>query len=251
MKVIGWIIGIVLLVAVAVGVYLFMSSGDLIKRGIETYGSQALDTRVGVDQVNLSLTEGSGEIRGLDVANPSGFPGGSAFKLGQIKVVLDTQNLSTDLVVLKEVVIDGAEVAAVVRGKETNLQQLMDNLGVGRGGAEQSSSQASGVKLIIDRLRFTNARVSVDSDLLGEKTLTIPDVLLSGIGRKTNGVTVAEATRQVLEPITRSVTRELVNQGLDIEGMQQQAEKQIKDKVQDALGSGLKGLTDKLRGSDQ
>ena len=252
MKVIGWIVGIVVLVLVALGVFVYLKSEDLVARGIETYGSRYLETDVSVSQVNLSLTEGSGEILGLDIGNPSGFGSGSAFALGQIKIVLDPQQTSSELIVLKEVIVDAAQVGAVVRGKRSNLQTLLDNLNRNVGGeAATDAAQPAGPKLIVERFRFSNATASVDSDIAGQMALSIPDVQLKDIGRASNGATVGAALQQLLQPIIRAVTREMLNRGLDLEGVRSQVEESVRDKVTEKLGSGLKGLTDKLGRSEQ
>jgi hypothetical protein len=253
MKVIGWIIAVVVLVLVALGVFVYLKSEDLVASGIETYGSRYLEADVSVSQVNLSLTEGSGEILGLDIGNPRGFGGGSAFALGQIKVVVDPQQTSGELIVLKEVIVDAAEIGAVVRGQHSNLQALMDNLDRNVGGEETTApaDEAAGPKLIIDRFRFTNARASVDSDIAGQMQVSVPDVYLEDIGRSSNGATVGAALQQLLEPVIRAVTREMLERGLDLEGVRSQVEDSIRDKVTEKLGSGLKGLTDKLGTSEK
>jgi len=253
MKVIGWIVGIVVLALVALGVFVYLKSEDLVARGIETYGSRYLETDVSVAQVNLSLTEGSGEILGLDIGNPSGFGSGSAFALGRIKIVLDPQQTSSELIVLKEVIVDAAQVGAVVRGKRSNLQTLLDNLNRNVGGeaAATDAAEPAGPKLIIERFRFTNATASVDSDIAGQMALSIPDVQLKDIGRASNGATIGAALQQLMQPIIRAVTREMLNRGLDLDGARSQVEESVRDKVTEKLGSGLKGLTDKLGGSEQ
>ena len=253
MKTIGWILGIVVLALVGVAIFLVLNSGDLVKEAIEKYGSQYLETDVSVSRVNLSLAEGSGEILGLNIDNPRGFEAGSAFRLGQIKIVLDPSQITADLIVLKEVTIDSAQVAAMVRGKDTNLQGLMDNLSANLDTEESSAAEeaAPGPKLIIDRFQFSDAQASVDSDLAGQFDVSIPDINLKDVGRSTNGATVGEVIQQILKPIIRSVTREMVNQGLDIEGVKAELQQNLEKKASEKLGTGLKGLTDKLRGREE
>jgi len=253
MKTIGWILGIVVLALVGVAIFLVLNSGDLVKDAIEKYGSRYLKTDVSVSRVNLSLAEGSGEILGLNIDNPRGFDAGTAFRLGQIKIVLDPSQITTDLIVLKEVTIDSAQVAAVVRGKDTNLQGLMDNLNASLDKEESSAAEetAPGPKLIIDRFQFSNAQASVDSDLAGQFDVSIPDISLKDVGRSTNGATVGEVMQQILKPIIRSVTREMVDQGLDIEGVRAELQQNVQEKASEKLGTGLKGLTDKLRGREE
>jgi uncharacterized protein involved in outer membrane biogenesis len=243
-KVLLWVLGIVVLLIVGAGVYLVMFSGNLLKDGIETYGPQFLGADVEVGAVELALAEGSGEVRGLRIGNPQGFSGPHAMRLNKIKIVLDPENLSEELVVLKQVEIDGAEIAAIAKGKATNLQQLMDNV-VAAAGIEDSADDAGPeMKFIIDRLDFTNAKTSVSSDVLGDMSLEIPDIHLKDVGRASNGVTAAEAVKQLLAPIYKNVSSAMISQGLDldVEGLKSN----VKDEIDKKLGGGLKGLTDRF-----
>lgn len=245
MKALGWIIGLLILLVAGVIAFVVLNSGSLVKTAIEEFGPQYLGVDVGVSEVNLALAEGSAQIKGLRVGNPEGFAGPHLMKLDEIKVVLDTSQLSDTLVVMKEVVIDGADVAAVAQGQRTNFQQLMDNLEAS-GAVEDSAaddSAESETKFIIDRFAFTNATASMSSDVLGELELTLPDIKLADIGRKGDGATAAEVAEQIFRPLSAAITREAVNQGLDIEG----AKQQVKDKIRDKIGSGLRGLTDRLK----
>ncbi len=246
MKVFGWIVGILILVVVGAVAYVVMNSGNLIKSGIEEYGPTALGADVNVAEVNLSLAEGSAQVLGFEIGNPAGFAGPHAMKLDEIKVVLDPEQVSEQVIVLKQILIDGANVAAVAQGQRTNFQQLLDNIekatgSSDSGGGETSSSEAP--KFIVDQLDFTNASASLTSDVLGEVAVDLPDIRLQDIGRKSNGVTGAELAQQILEPVADAVTREAVAQGLDIEG----AKQRVRERVQDKVSEGLRGLTDRLR----
>jgi hypothetical protein len=246
MRALGWIVGIVVLLLVAVGVYVVMNSSALLGRAIETHGSRYLGAPVSVGGVDVSLREGSAGIRSLEVGNPPPFSGPPAFRLGGIAVTIDSAQVSSELIVLTNVTVDGAQVAALVRGRESNLQRLMDNLEANTRAAaraEQTGVQSE-VKLIIDRFSFTNASASVDSDLFGGTAVDIPDVHLTDIGRQANGATIGQVLQQVMQPIVRAVTREMVDRGVDLEGVRDRAEQDLRERV----GTGLDGLRDRLRG---
>jgi len=245
MKVVGWIIGIVVLAIVGAVVFVALNSGNLVKRGIEEFGPDYLGADVRVRDVNLALTEGSAQIKGLHIGNPPGFAGDHLMNLEEIKVVLDTGQISDTLVVMKQVLVDGADLAAVAKGNRTNFQQLMDNLDTAAGGSDRAGTESSGpeMKFIIDRFDFTNTTASLSSDMLGDLQLDIPDIHLKDIGRKSNGATAAELAQQIFKPISAAITKAAVNQGLDVEGVKQQAEQKVREK----LGEGLRGLTDRLK----
>ncbi len=250
MKALGWIVGLVVLLIVGIGVYVVMNSGALLERAMESYGSEYLGARVSVGGVDVSYTEGSAAVAELVIDNPRGFSGPPAFRLGNLSATLDAQQISSELVVLKNVAIDGAEINVLAQGKETNLQRLLDHLNAQIGANEQAEETGveSEVKLIIDRFSFTNARASVDSDLLGTASVTLPDISLSDIGRASNGATVGEVLKQIMQPIVRAVSRQLVGEGVDLEGARDRLEENLRERAGDALGEGLKSLGDRLRG---
>ena len=246
MKALGWIVGVIILAIAGAAAYVFLNSGSLVKSAIEEFGPDYLGVEVTVSEVNLELTAGSAQIKGLSIGNPEGFDGPPMMKLGEMKVVLDPSQISDSLVVLKHVLIDSAEIAAIANGQRTNFQQLMDNLQSRAGSTDEAASDsaaASEMKFIIDRFEFTNAKASLASDLLGDIDLVLPDIRLQDIGRKSNGATAAEVAEQILEPITAAISSAAVKQGLDIEGVRQNVESSIKEKI----SSGLRGLTDRFK----
>ncbi len=246
MKALGWIVGLIILLVAGLVAYVVFNSGSLVKSAIEEFGPQYLGVDVSVSEVNLALTEGSAQVKGLQIGNPPGYTGTHMMKLDEIRVVLDTSQISETLVVMKEVVIDGADIAAVAKGQRTNFQELMDKLGASASGDSQTpadQSSAGEMKFIVDKLSFTNTKASLNSDILGEVALDIPDIRLADIGRKNNGATAAEVAEQILKPLSAAISKEAVAKGLDIEGVKANVQQKVRDKI----GSGLKSLTDKLR----
>jgi hypothetical protein len=244
MKVIGWIVGIIVLAIVAVGAYLVLNAGDVVKAAVERLGPRYLGVPVSLSSADISFTEGSGELRGLVIGNPDGFDGPHSLKIGRAAVTLDPSQISDQLVVIKALEVDGAEVAIVAKGTRTNLQTLMDNLGPSEASAEPEPETASEMKMIIDRFAFTNAKTTLESDIIGSKSVSIPDIQLTDIGRKTTGVTAREAVKQLLRPITRAATEAVAKEGIgvDVDGLKKQAN----EKLQEGIGSGLDKLKKRL-----
>lgn len=235
MKAVGIVLLVLVLVVAGVGGYLFLYSGDLIKQGVEAFGPEYLGADVSVGSVDIDYVGGSGEIRNLVVGNPDGYEGAYAMSLGRVGITLDVENISSEVVVIKEVIIDGASVAAIANGKKTNFQKLMENLENSAGAGEEApateTSSGSETKFIIDRFSFSNANVSLNSDILGQQDMTIPPINLSGIGRKTDGATAMEVGEQLLKPITQAVSRAAVSQGLELEGVKSNLMEKVRDKV--------------------
>ncbi len=251
MKAIGWLIGIVLLVVVGLGVYLVLNSGSLIKTAVETLGPEYLGVDVKLDSAEISLTEGTGELRGLVIGNPDGFDGPHAFSLGRIKLGLDPMAQSESLIQIRTIEIDAADLAIIAQGRNTNLQALMGNLASDGSEAEgePAAAESSGAapKIIIGNFAFTNARSSLNSDLIGEKSVSIPDIRLSGIGEKSQGVTIREALKQLMSPIVKASTEALAKESLNVDELKADAEERLDKELQDRVGTDLKGLKDRFQ----
>ncbi len=249
MKLIGWIVGIVLLIVVGSVVYVVINSGSLLKTAVETLGPDYLGVDVSLDAAEISLMDGSGELRGLTIGNPAGFGAGDAFKLGRIKLVIDPSEIGEELIVVKLIEIDAADLAIVAKGRDTNLQAIMNNLE----SSDADTGADGGPELIIDAFDFTNARTSLDSDLLGEKTVDLPDIHLADIGRKSQGVTIREALTQILRPIVGASTKALAKESLNLDELQKNAEQQLdevlgkQEVLQKQVGSGLDELKGRFR----
>lgn len=244
MKVIGWLVGIVVLAVIGAGVYIVMNSGSLIKTAVESLGPDYLGVPVRLGSAEISLTDGSGVLTDLVIGNPAGFAGPHSMRIGRVMLALDPTQISGELVVVKDLSIEGAEVAIVAKGTQTNLQTIMNNLDSGENAQSAPAQDASSeMKMIIDKFAFTNAKTSLSSDLIGDKTVNLPDINLSGIGRKSSGVTIEEAVSQMLRPIIKSSTDAAINAGIDVEGMKKGAI----EKVNESIGKGLKSLTDRLQ----
>ena len=82
--------------------YLFTNLDSIVKSAIESYGSEALATKVTVGGVSISLSNGQGTITNLRVAEPRGFGDGDAISFGEISVGIDAQSLVNQ----KPIVID-------------------------------------------------------------------------------------------------------------------------------------------------
>ncbi len=247
MKAIGWLIGIVLLVVVGLGVYLVLNSGSLIKTAVETLGPEYLGVDVKLGSAEISLTEGTGELKGLVIGNPAGFDGPHAFSLGRIKLGLDPMAQSDTLINLRTIEIDAADLALIAKGTDTNLQALVDSLSGERGAESGGESAGSELKIIIENFAFTNARTSLDSDIVGTKAVDIADINLQGIGRKSNGVTIREALKQLMSPIVKASTEALAKESLNVDELKAEAEERLDQELQERVGTDLKGLKDRFR----
>jgi len=241
---------LVIVVVILVGLSLYyLDSG--IKKAVETFGPDYTLTRVELADVDLSPLSGKGSLSGLAVGNPEGFSDTNAFYLRDISVVVDTQTLSADPIIIQSVRITAPQITLEQGKNGTNLQQLLKNIEQSTGAAktnarpEEASVEGEGKKVIIKELQVTDGRVSYTNTLLGGKAIELnrPNIQLSGIGEKSNGATGAEIAEQLIAAINKSATS-AVNQAKVFKEAGKQAKEKFnaeKDKLEKSVDE-LKGL---------
>jgi hypothetical protein len=223
---------IAVVVVAAVGVtWLVMTKGnEFVASAIERYGSAATGTSVDVGSVDLALTHGRGNVKGLTIENPSGYSTAYFLKVDDIALAVDLGSLGGRVPIVKEAVMDGAHLNAEQHGQTTNLTDLEHRItGMLAASKSQTATKDEG-RIIIDRFRLTHGRVTLTSDLLKQpEDLELPDVSVDGIGRPSGGVTYEQAAEALLDPILRA-TRNAVEARL-----RKAAEESARDKAESAL----------------
>ena len=101
---------------------------------------------------------------------------------------------------------------------------------------KEAGKKEPGKKLIIEHFYLKDAKANVSADVLQGKTMSVPvaDLHLTDIGKKTNGATAGEASKQIITAITSSVTKATSSIfGSAVEGVKKGAE---------AVGGAIKGF---------
>jgi uncharacterized protein involved in outer membrane biogenesis len=247
----GLLILFVLVVLVVGGVvaYLAMNLNELVRGGVERYGPQYTGSPVTLEEVDISLLSGAGELHGLVVGNPEGFEGEDPFRLGSVRIALDTSTLTQDVIVIREIFVEEAEINAILKSlRNSNLQAILDNVEAAAPADEApTAEEGEPLKVIIDRFSFTGGAASVTAAQAGSARIEIPDIVLEGIGRKSNGETVGEALTQIISPVVGAV----VQAGVDgqLESLVGGRLQQMQDRVRDAAGGLMNQLGNGLFGS--
>lgn len=247
------IIGLVVVLLIVAGIlitFVISNLDQIVERVIETEGSKVAGVPVSVASVEISLTEGQGAINGLQIGNPSGFEADHAIAVDRAALTLDLESIGADVVVLKAVVVDGANLNYEQQGKGSNLQTILDNVEAYAGDDTAGDDADGETKLIIDKFNFLNAEANVSIAALNQtRSVNIPDVRLTGIGRKSSGVTASQAAKQILKPIMqKSITAAA---GVSVDEVKKMAEEeameavdQANEKAKDKLGGFLGGKKD-------
>jgi uncharacterized protein involved in outer membrane biogenesis len=239
---------LVLLITIGFGVYYLLSNLDsLVKSAIETYGSEATQTSVRVDNVKIVLQDGSGTISGLTIGNPKGFATPNVFSLGEIATQIDLKSLSEDVPVIEHITIRAPEVFFELNEKgQNNLDKLKSNLQSGASTSSSSSAAKSGgkePKLIIRKLIFSGGNiharvVPLDKDY----ELKLPNIQMNDLGGKT-GATPSQIASQALKVLTDRALAEIKKKGIDQYKAQLEGEVNKRlDTEKDKVGDKLKGV---------
>jgi len=232
------LIAVVVLAAAGVAWLVLTKGNEFVASAIEKYGGAATGTSVHVGQVELALTQGRGDIKGLTIGNPADYSTEYFLKIDDIKLAIDLGSLGSRVPVVKEALVDAAHLNAEQHGQTTNLTDIEKRItgpsSMSKAGAQEPAKDQG--RIIIDHFRLTHGRVTLTSDLLKHpEELELADVSIDGIGRASGGVTYEQAAEAVLDPILRA-TRNAVEARL---------RKAAEDAARDKAGSALRDRLEK------
>ena len=247
----------VLLVAVIVGLTLFLDKG--IKRAVEAVGPRLTQVDVRLDKVSLSLLSGRVELEGLFIGNPEGYKSESAIEIGSLVLAARPSSFLSDKVIVRRFDLRAPVVTFEGGLKENNLRKILDNVNGAiedkdsTGGRDEKKIDEAGLKLQVDELVVAGGKVQVWLNVLGSRATTIdlPEIHLTNLGTGPEGITTAELTDRLLRVIIEKATVAAASaMAGSTEGMTEglkQAGQEAADKV---LNEAAKSLTNLLNRKD-
>lgn len=233
-KLLGILGGIALVVIVAVFV-LLGSLDSIIKSQIESVGSELTGVAVTVDDVEIDLTKGAGQIMGLTIANPDGYSSSPAFQLGLLKLKIDIGSLAeAQPIVLDTLVIESMNASLELRGDTSNLNVISESVSKNARSAEEKTKETeSGKPLLISirKLFINNVNIAITS---GEKKSSdkLPTIELTNVGGE-EGKSAAGIASAVLSKLVSDILKEA-------------AVEQLMKKFNETVGGATKSLLDSL-----
>lgn len=241
----GGVIGAVLVVVVVAAVLLVSNLGTLIKKGVETYGSEVVQAKVTLDKADVSATTGEGALKGLTVGNPKGFTTPSAFRLGSVSVKLDTGTLTKDVIVVKEVIVAAPEVTYEIAAQGSNIDAIQKNVNAYMakfGSGKSEAKKSEGPKIIIENLYIRDGKANVSATALQGKTLSanLPAIHLKDIGKEKKGAAPEEVVQTVVASLSVGAAKAV--QTLDLGKALGAAAGDVKKALEDSAGKTIKGL---------
>jgi len=230
---------VIAVIALIGGLLLYVGSNldGIVKGLIEDQGSAATQTPVRVAGVSINLPEASGAISRLSVGSPEGFAG-NAIEMQEFALTLDAASLTSEVIVIENILVKGARLNILQQSNGNNLQELLRNLD-DLAPDDTDEGGDDGKKIIINRFTLEGASASLSAPDFDEiREVTLPTITLRNIGRSSGGATGAEVARQLLEPLFE-------------EALKSAAVEAIRDKAKDAIEDAADKLLEGIFGSDK
>ena len=204
-----------LLITVTLIVILFLiitfSLDQIVKSGIESYGSEMTGTEVRVESVSISPISGKGTINGLTIANPDDFEGESMMSINELSISLDVLSLLSDEILIHEIIVkeSGFYVEQSVAGN--NVLKIMDNIDA------VADSESAESNMIIERFYMENAEIFVGSTIGEdvEASYVVESLELRDIGRENENNNAIQTVAFLADEIADEVLSEAVKNGFE------------------------------------
>ena len=186
------------LAIVAIALFFLFSNpvGRLVKLVVEKFGPEMTQAVVRVSKVNIS-TDGKGTLNGMLLGNPKGFKTDFALKADTVELAIEPASIAQDVVVIHKILIDAPHIIYEKGDGGTNFDTIQHNveayLGVEPGKGKKADKGES-KKMIIDSFIIRNAKVNYN----GMMDLSLPDIELHNIGKKSGGATSAQVVKAII-----------------------------------------------------
>jgi hypothetical protein len=209
----------VLVLLVGGGVYLAYNSLDIIvKMALEHYGPQVTGAAFKVGDVKLSVRDGRGTLRNIEIGNPAGFASPRAARLGEIRVSLEPLTLTDPVIFMHELAVVSPLITYERAEKASNLDAIQRNIEayIQRSGGASESRPAEAKKgkrkFIIERLVIRGAKVTMTNPALKGQGISfeLADIDLRDIGKRQGGATASEIGRMVTGVIQQRIAQKVV-----------------------------------------
>lgn len=255
---IGSVLAIV--VAAILVMVLWSSLNSMVKYAIEKYGSEALQTKIQVENIDIKPTKGYGSISKITIANPAGFTAPYIFSLENITLKIEIASSIKDTIIIDELAITTPHIFFEInKQNQTNLLQLQkqlaqtptphtttnqinktDNVSSDQSkNSANSEDKAAAKKIIIKKLVFASAKTDViitNNDK--HYTITLPSITLTDLGGKT-GATPKELGIELATKLSKEIA---------IEVGKSKANDYINDQLENRLNDRQKGMLNKIKG---
>ncbi|MEJ2656110.1 MAG: hypothetical protein P8012_02810 [Desulfobacterales bacterium] len=215
-------IGVIVVVIIVI-IFAGSNLGPIIKHAVNSYGPKITKTELHVADVSVSIFSGEAKIKKFFLGNPAGFKTPSAMQVGSLSVNVDEKSLPKNTIIINRVEVINPEITYEKKGKINNLDTILNNI-TKTSESEKSSKQESkkegaGKKLIIRDFIVKGGKVNLALSVygLGKKEISapLPEIHLTNIGEKKNGLLPAEAFKEVFAALYGKIKSPAVTDALN------------------------------------
>lgn len=234
-------LGIVFLILAAVGITVWQAGllnfdlNAFIKQQIETHGTKAVGTKVGVMNVSVELKNGKGAISGLTIANPKGYKSVNAFEMNE--VLLDLGTNGYDPIVIEELLIDSPKLTyEATKDGGGNLLDIKELLAKGGSETAPSDSQPADLPHVsIKKITIKDVALAMDLTALTLKEYqeVLPSITITDIGGEA-GIPVEQLGSEIGKKLFSALIDEVKKK--QKAKLKDKVKDKLKDKVKDKLG---------------
>ncbi len=246
-----YMFSLLVIVFIAGAIYIYVNMNSLALQITEQYASQALGVPVKIGAMDIKLEQKSVTVSDIRVSNPEGYKKPNAITIKKIEVA--GENFSKELLTFKTIKVDGTDVYLEVVGQTTNLGDMKNNIGKNNpAGAQASTASDSNKanaskdpKVIIRKMALTQAQLHPSVTLIKHdfKPIKTPDIHLTGIGEKENGILAQEAMEQVMSAVLQNFNNTANKAGF-LEGLSLESLNDIGLSTADVFKSNIKKTYD-------
>lgn len=222
-KLIKILAGILVVFAILIMFVLLWLDSTLLK-GFNAAAPDALGVPASLQDLQFRPLRGKASLEGLHIGNPEGFKTDGLLDVGSVSIRLDPSSLTTDTIIINEITIDDLVVTFEKGLLNNNLNALVESLS-GEEDPEAEAKEESeeeekpeeadkpAKKVIIEKLSITGSKMNVSMTAAMGVSLPIPlpPIILTDLGKESEGITVVDAIREVLSAIAGSAGTAIAN----------------------------------------
>jgi uncharacterized protein involved in outer membrane biogenesis len=204
MRKLKWLILIIVVLIVVVIGGIILSIDSIIRATVETEGTAALNCTTTLASAHLSFLSHSLSLNDLEIGSPPGFSAPKMLTLGGSNVAVDPWALRKEPIHIASIDLDAPVLTIEQSGGKLNFNEI-GNGAPSSGGGGGGAASGPPMKLIIDDLKMTNAKVIIRPGLVpglgAEIPVPLPPLELKNVGNADgngNGLALKDVVASVI-----------------------------------------------------
>jgi uncharacterized protein involved in outer membrane biogenesis len=228
----------------------FFFLGSIVKAGVEKGGPVITKVPVKLERANISVFNGSGELKGFVMGNPEGFKAPDSVRVGSVTMSLKPGSLMSEKMIVHSVRVEGPEITYEAALGGSNIGKILENIRASASTGKTTPDQpGSKKKLQVDEFIISGAKLNVTASVLGGQsaTLPLPDIKLTNLGQGPEGVTAAELSALAFAEVVEAAAKAVTANAAKLGGNVAEAAKDLGTDAKDRLKKASSGISDLIK----